>query len=119
MTATITRTTAPPVPLDEAEAAQLEALADMPADLVTLRNRKLELDEEVSARKVEIDRIKAIFDARLQADNVQGYVLNGKVHGRRSEVTTTRVDSALLKEKHPRIYKAFLKVTKSVRITIN
>lgn len=119
MTTTMSCITAPPVPLDETEAAQLEALATMPADLVILRNRKLELDEEVAARRVEIDRIKAVFDARLQADNVQGYVLNGKVHGRRSEVTTTRVDSAALKEKHPRIYKAFLKVTKSVRITIN
>lgn len=115
----MTITTAPPVPLNETEAAQLEGLAPMPSDLVTLRNRKLELDEQASAIKVEIDAIKATFDQRLQAEGVQGFVLNGKVHGRRSEVTTARVDAALLKEKHPRIYKAFLKVTKSVRITIN
>jgi len=116
MTAT---TTAPAITLDEQEAAALEGTVAMPSDLVILRNKKLELQAERDRINADIDEIKAEFDRRMKIDGVQGYVLDGKVHARRSEVHTTRVDSARLKEKHPKIYAAFLKVTESVRITIN
>ena len=116
MTATIT---APAVPLSEQEAAAAEGLVEMPVDLVALRNRKLALDEQKDAIIAEIDQIKATFDQRMAAYGVQGFVLNGKVHARRSEVKTSRVDTKKLKEAHPRIFAAFLKVTESVRITIN
>lgn len=114
-----TTTTAPAVTLDETEAAQAEALAVMPADLVALRARKLQLDEQKDLLTEEIEKIKGIFADRLVADGLQGYVYAGKVHARRSEGTSTRVDSKLLKEKHPQIYRAFLKTTHYVRMTIN
>ena len=125
MTATATRnalkalaSSAPAVTLDETEAAAAEALAPMPADLVALRERKLKLAEQRDLLNEQIDEIKGIFATRLVEDGLQGYVLAGKVHARRSLVRTSRLDSKKLKEKHPRIFAAFQTVTETVRINI-
>ncbi len=118
MTATTTRTTAPPVPLDETEAAELEALAPMPDDLLPLRNRKLKIDEQMEKLEFELKKIKDEFDDRLKADGLDGYTINGKVRGRRSSFKRFTINSKLLKEKHPRIYKAFLTETPVVSIKI-
>ena len=116
MTATIT---APGVTLDEQEAASLEGVTQMPLDLIALRNRKLALDEQKDAIIAEIDKIKETFALRMVAYGVQGFELNGKIHARRSEVKTTRIDSKKFKAAHPRLWAAFSTVTESVRITIN
>lgn len=103
----------------EAQAAELESLLPMPEDLIPLREQKLELDKAKDEIQAQIDAIKAAFDARMLADQVQGYVLAGKVHARRSEVVTSRVDGKKLKAQLPQIFNRFLTVTKSVRVTIN
>ena len=111
MTATVT--------MNEREAAEAEGLVEMPLDLIALRDRKLQLDEQKDALVAEIDKIKETFAQRMEAYGVQGFVLNGKVHARRSEVKTSRIDSKALKEAHPRLWAAFSKVTESVRVVIN
>lgn len=116
MTAT---TTAPPVQLDEAEAAALEGIAPMPLDLIALREKKLRLSEERDALNAQIDEIKATFAERLEAYGVQGFELNGKVHARKSLVRTPRLDTKKFKAAHPKIWAAFTVVTTSVRVTIN
>jgi len=116
MTTTIT---APGITLNEAEAAAAEGIAAMPADLVALRNEKIQLDEQISALEARKKEIRDIFGARLESMGLQGFSLNGKVHARRSEVHTTRLDSGKLKEKHPKIWAAFAKVTDSVRVVID
>ena len=118
MTTTITRTTAPPVPLDETEAAQLEGLAPMPSDLVPLRDRKLELDQQKAAIELELTQIKGTFDTRLRAAGVKGFTLLGKVRARRSEYDHISVDTDGLRTKHPLIFKRFRRATPTVAIKI-
>lgn len=111
--------TAPAVQLDETEAAQLEGLAPMPQDLISKRQERLALKEQRDAIQARMDEIRDEFGARLEAEGLQGFVLNGKVHARRSVVQTRRVDSKKLKEKHPQIWRAFSILTESVRIVVD
>lgn len=115
----MTTITAPGVTLDETEAAEAELLAPMPADVIALRERKLTLQAQVDLLNEEIGKIKDTVGQRLQEEGLQGYMYGGKVHARRSIVVSKRVDSKKLKEKHPRIWAAFLTTTESVRVTIN
>jgi hypothetical protein len=110
---------APAITLDETEAAAHEALAPMPADLIALRAEKLLLDQQIDALKERKDAIRDIFGKRLEDLGLQGFVLNGKVHARRSEVHTGRLDGEALKKRHPKLYAQFLKFTDSIRVTIN
>lgn len=116
MTATAS---APALPLDEQAAALAEGIAEMPADLVALREEKIALQERKDALESRIAEIRDIFGKRLEEDGLQGYTYHGKVHARRSEVRTPRLDTKALKEKHPKIFAAFTKVTESVRVVIN
>jgi hypothetical protein len=118
MTATINRTTAPPVPLDEVEAAKLEGLAPMPSDLLALRERKLALKQAKDDIEDELNQIKATFDARLQVAGVVGFTLGGKVKARRTEYDTVSLDMDGLRTAHPRIFARFRRTTPSVRINI-
>lgn len=103
----------------EVEAALDEGLAEMPADLIPLRNEKLALDEQIDLLTARKKEITDAFGERLKTDGLQGFMLYGKVHARRSEVTNSRVDSKKLKTEMPHVFAKFLKVTKSVRITVN
>ena len=103
----------------EVEAALLEGLAEMPADLIPLRNEFLANKEAADALKARQDEIKSTFADKLVEEGLQGFLLHGKVHARRSEVTNTRIDSNALKEKLPHIWQQFVKTTKSVRVTVN
>jgi predicted phage-related endonuclease len=100
------------------DAALAEGLAPMPDHLIPLRDEYLSLKDEKDSLAERQDEIKAAFDAALKDDGLQGFILYGKVHARRSDVTNTRVNAKLLKEKMPHIYSKFLTVTKSVRINI-
>jgi hypothetical protein len=115
----MTTLTAPAITLDEQDAAQDEALAPMPADVIALRERKLALQAQIDLLQEEIGVIKDTVGKKLEDAGLQGYVLGGKVHARRSEVITNRLDSQRLKEKHPQIWRAFIKPTHSVRVVIN
>ena len=119
MTTTITRTTAPPVPLDETEAAQLEGLAPMPSDLVPLRERKLQLANEIAALEEELEQIKGTFNQRMKAAGVVGFTLLGKVRSRISTYDHPWIDQDDLRTRHPRIYKSVLRKTpvESTKIT--
>lgn len=114
-----TTTHAPAITLDEQEAAANELIATMPADLVPLRNRKLALQAQRDELNAEIDSIKAIFDQRLMADGLQGYIYQGKVHARRSVIHTRHFLSKPFKETHPKLFLKFTEMRESVRITIN
>ena len=116
MTDTIT---APAVTTDETEAAALEGILPMPADLVPLRQEKLDLDTQIAMLRERVEEIKATFATRAEADGVQGYVLEGKVHARISQVITNRIDSDKLKKTLPHIFNQFIKTTTSQRVTIN
>lgn len=103
----------------EQEAALLEGLAQMPDHLIPLRNEYLANKEAADELKARQDEIKAKFADELVESGLQGFILHGKVHARRSEVTNTRIDSTGLKEKMPHIWQQFVKTTKSVRVTVN
>lgn len=101
------------------DAALLEGLAPMPAHLIPLRDESIALKEQIDELNARREDIKESFAKELQDSGLQGYILNGKVHARVSEVINTRVDAKELKLKMPHIYAKFLKVTKSVRTTVN
>ena len=103
----------------EAEAAELEGLVKMPADLVTLRKEKLELDEKIDELTARKNEIRDEFGKRLEADNLVGFILNGKVHARLKHNTRTSVDSKKLKDELPDVYKNYLKTVPYTSVTIN
>lgn len=105
--------------LTEAEAAELEGLAPMPADLIELREEKLALDKQIEELEGRKNEIKEIFGKRLEADGMQGFLLHGKVHARVTYGTRHGVDSKKLKEKMPHIWAQFMKITKYRSVTIN
>lgn len=114
-----TTATAPAVSLEETDALTLEALAPMPQDLIALREEKIAIQERIDALETRKKEIRDIFGQRLLDDGLQGYLLHGKVHARRTVVRSPRLDSKALKDKHPRIYAAFVKITESVRIVVD
>ena len=106
---------------DEREAAELEGLFELDANsdiktilmvekFKTLRAQKAKLLAEMD--EVKNDLLKDITDRGAQA-----LVLDGHVIARRSEVTTTSVDTTKLKALAPEVYAAVLRVTKSIRFT--
>lgn len=103
----------------EQTAALEEGLAEMPAELIEKREEFLVLKEQRDEINDQMSKIKDAFGDALKDQGLQGFLLHGKVHARRSEVITNRVDSGELKAKMPHIWKRFLKVSKSVRITVN
>ncbi len=104
---------------EELEAAALEGIIDMPDDLIALRNEKLALGEEIDRLTSRKKEITDAFGERLKSEGMQGFILYGKVHARRSEVSTSRVDSKKLKDEMPHLHAKYLKVTKSVRVVVN
>lgn len=100
-------------------AAALEGLAVMPAHLIPLRDEFLSLKDQLDKLEARKNEIRDIFGEELKAGGFQGFLLYGKVHARRSPVTNTTVDGKKLKDKMPHIWKEFIKVTNSVRVTIN
>ena len=108
--------------LREALAAAKEdkgALAVMPADLVPLREEKLRVDAELDKLNARKDEIKSLFQTRLEADKVIGYTIDGKVRARRSPGSRSDIDAKGLKEKHPVIYKRFLRTTAYISMRIS
>lgn len=103
----------------DVDAAALEGLAIMPAHLIPLRDEFLNLKEQIDVLEARRDEIKEAFDTELRDNNLQGFILHGKVKSRRSDVTNTRLDARALKEKLPAIYAQYVKITKSVRLTIS
>lgn len=103
----------------EAAAAELEGLAQMPDDLVKLREEKLKLDKQLEKLQARKKEIQDTFGQRLKDDGLVGYLLHGKVHARRSQHTRTGVDSKRLKEELPVVYKNYLKVTSYTSVTVN
>lgn len=103
----------------EVEAAVLEGLAPMPEDLVPLRNRANELKEQIDQLTDARNSIKEIFGKRLEAESLQGFVLNGKVHARVSHGTRNSIDTKRLKAERPDIWAQYLKVTKYKSVTVN
>lgn len=103
---------------EEIAAAELEALAPMPADLIPLREEKRQLDDQLEILNARVTEIKETFAKRLEEEGKQGYLLHGKVHARVSHGTRTGIDSKKLKEQMPHIWERFVKVTKyrSVRV---
>lgn len=103
----------------EQEAALLEGLAEMPEDLVPLREKRLKLKAKIDTLQQEADEIRDTFGTRLESEGLQGYMLHGKVKARRTDVTNTRADSKMLKADFPEIWAKVVKVTKSVRVVID
>lgn len=113
-------TLAPAVTLIEAEAQEQEGLLAIDDNIElqlkvkefdTLRKQKKELD-------AQMDVIKRDLGATLEANHLQAFTVGGKAIVRISDVETRTVDSKKLKEKHPKIWLAFLKITQSKRVTI-
>jgi len=100
-------------------AALAEGLADMPADLIPLRDEYLALKEERDNLVKTMDSIKGQFADYIKDNGLQGLILEGKVHARVSNVTNSRVDSKRLKAEMPTVHAKFLIVTKSQRVTVN
>jgi hypothetical protein len=99
---------------DEVAAAEAEGLLPMPTDLVPLRDEKLALDKAIEELNGRLKEIKDTFGKRLTDDGAQAYLLNGKVHARRSPGTRHSVDSKKLKAERP----DYLKTTQYVSINI-
>lgn len=106
-------------PQEETDAALLEGLAPMPADLVALRNEKVALDDQVSLLNERLREIKDTFADRLHADNLVGYTLGSKVKARESHGTRTTVDSKQLKAEMPHIWAKYSKTTPYTSIRID
>lgn len=104
---------------DELAAALDEGLAPMPAHLIPLRTRAIKLKEQIDKLTAERNEIKEIFGKELDDAGLQGFVLHGKVHARVSHGTRTQIDSKLLKEKMPQVWKRFLKTTKYRSVTVS
>jgi len=102
-----------------AEAAELEGLAPMPAELEGLRLEKLEIDKQKALLEQRLTEIKDEFGKRLEADGLQGYVVDGKVHARVSHGTRTGVDAKKLKAEMPHIWSKYLKTTAYRSVTIS
>ena len=100
-------------------AALEEGLAPMPAHLIPLRDESNDLKEQIEALTARRDEIKDIFSKTLESNGLQGFLLNGKVHARRSKVTNTRLDAKKLKEEHPLLHAKYVIITQSVRVVIN
>ena len=105
-------------PTEETEAAALEGLAPMPADLIPLREEKRQLDEQLEVLNNRVSEIKETFGKRLEEAGLQGFLLNGKVHARVSHGTRHTIDSKKLKEQMPHIWERFMRATKyrSIRV---
>ena len=105
----------------EVEAAELEGL--LPVDADHELQGKILLARALKQRRdlatAEYNAAKDELGAALAAANLQGFTLEGKVVVRRSFVRTPRFDSKGFKEKHPKLYAAFVNVTESIRITID
>jgi predicted phage-related endonuclease len=101
------------------QAALAEGLAPMPAHLIPLRDESNDLKEQIDKLTERRDKIKEIFGKTLVAEGHQGFLLNGKVHARVSNVTNNRVDTKALREKRPDVFQEFLVTTKSQRIVVN
>ena len=113
--------TAPAVTLVEVEAQAQEGLVpiDHNVELLlaikefnTLRKQKADID-------VKMDVIKRSLGATLEENHLQAFTKGGKAIVRLSNVEVRTVDSKLLKEKHPKIWLAFLKITQSKRVWID
>jgi predicted phage-related endonuclease len=103
----------------DTEAALAEGLAPMPAHLIPLRDESNELKEQIDKLQERRDEIKSIFGKTLESEGLQGFILHGKVHARRSSVTSTNVDAKRLKTERPDVWAEFIRVVKSVRVTVN
>lgn len=113
----MTATTTAPAPAKKAVKAE-EKLAQMPEDLKSRHQRALEIKAELEKLEFELDGIKETFGERLQQAEVDAFTLFGKARVRRSSFNRHMIDSAALQEKHPRIFKAFLKSTPVVSLRI-
>lgn len=103
----------------ELEAQLNEGLAPMPAELVDLREESNLLKEQIDALTARRNEIKEIFGKHLEDEGLQGFLLHGKVHARVTYGNRTAVDSKLLKEKMPHVWRKFLKTTQYKSITVN
>jgi predicted phage-related endonuclease len=105
----------------EAEALELEALVsvDSNTDIKAKIRQARSLKEKRDAAEKAYSDAKNELGSMLADAGLQGFTLNGKVVVRRSLVRTSRLDSKALKAKHPRIFAAFMKVTESIRVTVD
>lgn len=104
---------------EELEAAELEGILPMPEHLVAKRAEWLALKEQIDELTAVKNAIRDEFGEAMEQAGAQGFLLHGKVHSRRSTVTSHTVDSKRLKAEMPSIFAKFLKTTKTVRVTIN
>ena len=106
-------------PDEEVQAALDEGLAPMPPAVVALRTEKLALDAQIDELTARKKAIQEEVGKQLDAAGLVGFVFNGKVRARVTNGTRSTVDGKKLKEKHPKIWAAFLKTTpyRSVNIT--
>lgn len=103
------------------EAAALEGLIAIDGDIEKIR--RIQAFQTLRDQKNDIEAKMGDLKTAILTDidelDAQALTLNGEVLARRSEVTTTRVDAKKLKETHPEIYGAFLKVTQAIRLTVS
>ena len=103
-------------------AAELEGLIplDPATDLAVIR--RVERFKAARAAKAAAEaEMKSLRDAILKDikdHGAQALTLDDHVMARRSEVTTTSVDSAKLKALAPEVYGRVLKSTKSIRLVV-
>jgi predicted phage-related endonuclease len=102
-----------------AEAEANDGLAVMPADLVPLREEKLRVDAQLDKLEARKKEIQGIFQARLEEAELIGYTIDDKVRARRLATSRSDIDAKGLKEKHPLIYKRFLRVTPYISMRIS
>lgn len=100
-------------------AALLEGLAPMPTNIEQLRTEKLMIDKQKEILEARLAEIKAEVGQELEANGLNGFILNGKVHARLTKGTRTTVDGKKLKDEMPHIYPQYLKVTPYQSVTIN
>ncbi len=106
--------------MSELTAAELEGIVsiDSETELVAAIEKFRAFDKKEKAAKKAKDALKSEILAALKDRGASALEFHGSIVARKSEVETVRVDAKALQAAHPRIWKKFLKVTESVRLTV-
>lgn len=107
MTTITTITDVPAVSLDETEAAELEGVAPLPADLVALLSEARVVKEQLEVLEARKKEIRDIFKDRLVLLGLVGFVVNGKVKIRKSVYTKDGFNVKDFAAKHPVLFRRF------------
>jgi len=108
-----------PTAVAELEAAELEGLVPITAEQLAAVRKYRRITKRIAELEAERKDIRDDFNHGLSVLGLQGLLHKGKVLVRRSVVHTPRINTKLLKERHPKIAAEVTEITESVRITVN